>query len=306
MQGQSELHKNVRNYGPIIILSCLILLLLFLVPAHARTTQVSKGELASSTIQEIIQEVLPTEGFQTKLVLGNVVPTMVQAGIIDMTKVVAHYQGKGGIPAEKYAVLTQTSNIPLVVNKDNTLWLINILWPIGLSNYMRINEHSPIAGEKLSHYASTVGWTLGKIQYGSFYFNTFPLISLTTAQEQHIKEIAKVTFRPCCDNSSFFQDCNHGSAALGIIELGVKQGLSDNEIYKTILDFNSFWFQQEYLETALYFKLVKHMDWKDVDPKLILSKDYSSLSGWNKNVHTAMSKFPGLVPNVPSGSTCGA
>ncbi len=306
MQGQRELLKYVRNYVPIIILSFLILLLLFLVPAHARTPAVSKGAVASSTIQEIVEEVLPIQGFQTKLVLGKVVPMMVQAGIIDITKVGAYYQVKGGIPAEKLAVLTQTSNTPLVVSKDNASWLINILWPIGLSNFMRVNDQSPIVGEKLDHYASTAGWTLGKIQGGGTYFDSFPLVSLTAQQEQRVKHIAEITYRPCCDNSSFFQDCNHGSAALGIIELGVAQGLSDNEIYKTILDFNSFWFQQEYLETALYFKLVKHMDWRDVDPKLILSKDYSSLSGWNKNVHTVMSKFPGLVPNVPSGGSCGA
>ena len=37
--------------------------------------------------------------------------------------------------------------------------------------------------------------------------------------------IAKNAYRSCCDNSTFFQDCNHGWALLGLLQLGAGQGL---------------------------------------------------------------------------------
>src|SRR5487761_342568 len=38
-------------------------------------------------------------------------------------------------------------------------------------------------------------------------------------EQAMVLDLATHTFRPCCDNSTFFQDCNHGSALLGLLEL---------------------------------------------------------------------------------------
>ena len=114
----------------------------------------------------------------------------------------------------------------------------------------------------------------------------------------------KSAVRRAHNNSAFFQDCNHGSAAMGIIELGVSQGLSDNDIYKAILAFNSFWFPTNYFETAMYFTVVKHTDWNELDPKMLLGQDYSSITGWMANINIAMSKIPNVLPQQGGGS-CG-
>jgi len=265
----------------------------------------SKGDY-TQIIKDTTEEVLPKAGVLTKIVLGGVVPTMVAGGIIDMTKVQALYKDRGGIPAAEMQILTSTSTQPLVVTADNAAWLVNLLWPIGLANKLDINNQSPIAGKNVNNYASTGGWQLGKEASGGVYFNKYVLIPLTPDQQQRVQQIAQNTYRPCCDNSSFFQDCNHGSAAVALIELGVSQRLPDAEIYKTLLAFNSYWFQQDYLETALYFKVTKNLDWKDVDPKLILSKDYSSVSGWMKNVDSVVSQIPGLILQTQTGGSCGA
>ncbi len=255
----------------------------------------------------VIAEVLPKDGFQTKIVLGTVVPQLVTDGIIDMSKMQTLYKSHGGIPANTMQLLTQPSNTPLLVNADNASQLVNLLWPIGLSNKTVINEKSPIAGKDVNNFASTGGWTLGKEANGGAYFNSSPLVPLTASQEARVLQIAENTYRPCCDNSTFFQDCNHGSAALALVELGVAQGLSDADIYRTILDFNSFWFPQNYIQLGLYFKAVKHMDWKDVDPKVVLGKDYSSATG-NYKIQAEVAKIPNLVPLQTSagGAKCGA
>ncbi|MGE0653494.1 MAG: hypothetical protein AB7P12_17390, partial [Alphaproteobacteria bacterium] len=112
------------------------------------------------------------------------------------------------------------------------------------------------------------------------------------------------TYRPCCDNSTFFQDCNHGSALLGLLELGASQGLSKDELYLEALAFNSFWFTDYYTQTALYFELYENTKWRDVDPKRALGWDYSTSSGWRANVAAPLSSIPDLIPGGGSGVNC--
>ncbi|MBI4080224.1 MAG: hypothetical protein HY430_00455 [Candidatus Levybacteria bacterium] len=252
----------------------------------------------------ILSQVLPMKGYQTKITLGDIVQKMVAAGIIDPQKLNETYKARGGTPREMKELLSKPSHTPILVTKETSSWLINILWPLGLSNKMVINEKSPIAGKDVGNFASTGGWTLGKEENGGAYFNSVELIQLSQNQEQRVKALADSIYRPCCNNSSFFQDCNHGSAALALIELGVAQGLRDDEIYKTLLVFNSFWFPQNYTETALYFQYAKNTVWDDIDPKLLLSKEYSSASGWIASVDIPAQKIPNLLPALQSGGGC--
>jgi hypothetical protein len=101
---------------------------------------------------------------------------------------------------------------------------------------------------------------------------------LTKEQEDLVYRVAQNTFRPCCDNSTFAQDCNHGSALLGALELAVSQGYNEDELYKLALQLNYFWFPQNYIETAIYFKVFENKDWQNVDLKLVMSREYSSIS----------------------------
>src|SRR3546814_19376416 len=87
-------------------------------------------------------------------------------------------------------------------------------------------------GDSLYNFASTGGWTLGKEQNGGAYFNKFRIVELTPEQVALVTQVAKSTYRPCCNNSTFFQDCNHGSALLGLLHLGASQGLTENELYQ--------------------------------------------------------------------------
>jgi len=138
------------------------------------------------------------------------------------------------------------------------------------------------------------------------YFDKFPIVQLTLAQERRVVRIAKATYRPCCDNSTFFQDCNHGSALLGLLQLGASQGLSERELYREALAFNAFWFPDNYVQTALFFQLIRKTRWPNVDPKLVLSYDYSALGPWQRNVADRVAKIRGLIPPAPNGGAgCG-
>ena len=249
-------------------------------------------------------EVLPPTGFKSKIVLGDIILKMEQDGIIDKSKVEALYKQQGGLTKDELTMLSSPTTQPLTINTQNEVWLVNMLWGIGLGNYMNVNKQSPIYQSDVNGFASTGGWTLGKSDNGGDYFNKYNLISLSPTQQERVKQLAETIYRPCCNNPTFFPDCNHGAAAMALIELGVSEGLSDNDIYKTVLGFNSFWFPNNYLETALYFNRVKHTDWNNIDPKVVLSSSYSSISGWIQNVDTPLQKEKIFIPSQSAGS-CG-
>ncbi len=238
---------------------------------------------------------VPVSGHHSKVVLGDAIARLVREGVIDPQKVEALYAQRGGTPAELKEAMAAASQRPIVINRENAGMYVNLLWPIGLANRLTANDESPIKGKGLYRYASTGGWNLGKEANGGAYFNKFPIVELTEAQERRVLAVARHSFRPCCDNSTFYQDCNHGSALLGLLALGASQGLSEDQLYREALAFNAYWFPHKYAHTALYFKAVWNTDWGDTDPRQVLSAPLSSASGWAANVGEELRRR-GLVP----------
>jgi len=251
-------------------------------------------------------EVLPAEGFSSKISLKNSVLELIENGVIDKGKFEELYTDQEQYTTELEDLLNQPSEKPILLTKENYDYYLNLLWALGLANYMSTNEKSPIQGSSLFRFSSTGGWILGKAKNGGEYFNKFKIVELTADQEELVTRIASNTYRPCCNNSTFFQDCNHGSALLGVLQLGASQGLSEDELYKEALAFNSFWFPDTYIQINLYLKLNKGIKWEDANPKEVLGFNMSSASGWGKNIVSEITKIPGLVPRVPiSTDGCG-
>ena len=246
-------------------------------------------------LAESAAAVLPQQGFQSRIRLGGSVVALVEHGVIDRQKFAAVYKDRGGLPAELQEALSARSEKPILLTRQNAHYYVNLLWPLGLANTMVANEKSPIAGKSLFAYASTGGWNLGREQNGGAYFNKFRIVRLTPQQEALVVKIAQSTYRPCCNNSTFFQDCNHGSALLGLLQLGASQGLSEDELYREALAFNSFWFPRNYIHNALYMKAVKGEDWATVDAKALMGSAFSSASG-SARIQAEVAKIPNLIP----------
>lgn len=276
--------------------------------ASARTSPITAAGGAQTLYASVAAQVLPKDGFQSKIRLGDSILKLVEKGVIDKEKLLTIYGGRGGLPPELKDVLEKQSDKPILLTAKNAVYYVNLLWPIGLSNYMEGNKNSPLNknnGADLFGFASTGGWNIGKEKNGGAYFNKFTIVPLTSEQETLVLKIAKNSYRPCCNNSTFFQDCNHGSALLGLLALGASQGLSEEELWREALAFNSFWFPDTYLYNALYFKAVKNTDWKDVDASVVLGKEYSSASG-SYAVKSEVAKIPNLIPQQNDGSAnCG-
>lgn len=252
----------------------------------------------SRLFDEVAAKVLPQKGFQSGIRLGASVVKLVENGVIDLQKFAALYQDRGGLPPELKSLLAAPSDKPILLTRGNATYYVNLLWPLGLSNYMSTNDRSPVNGKSLFKLASTAGWNLGKEENGGAYFSKFKIVGLTPGQEALVTRIAQNTYRPCCDNSTFYQDCNHGSALLGLLQLGASQGLTEDELNREALAFNSFWFPNNYIQTALYFKAVKNTDWENVDAGKIMGFDYSALGPWSRNVQAEVAKIPGLLPRT--------
>lgn len=262
------------------------------------------SETGNELMDEVIAQVLPEKGFQSKIALGASVVRLAQNGVIDRDKFLAIYQDRGGLPDELENVLDSPSPKPILLTRGNANYYVNLMWPLGLANYMPSNKESPVNGKSLFNFASTGGWNLGKEENGGAYFNKFRIVELTPEQEALATKIAQNTYRPCCNNSTFFQDCNHGSALLGLLQLGASQGLTEDELYREALAFNSFWFPHNYIQTALYFKAAENKDWDEVDPQVVMGKDFSAASGWYANVDAEIKRL-GLVPQQQGGAGCG-
>ena len=121
------------------------------------------------------------------------------------------------------------------------------------------------------------------------HYGKHALIRLTPAQQKFVDEVSQNIYRPCCDNSTHFPDCNHGMAMLGLLELMASQGKSESEMYKAALTMNSYWFPQQYQTIAAYFAS-NGTRWRDVSPKEILGKAYSSASGYGRIAALMQSK----------------
>ena len=252
-----------------------------------------------------VANVIPPAGYQSRITLKDCIIKLVRYGVISRDKYRELQKYNGQVPAELSKVLKKPSNDPIRLTRENASHYVNLLWPIGLSNRMVANRESPLAGPDLAGFASTGGWTLGRAPEGSGYFNKFPIVELKPEAEALAVRVAKSTYRPCCNNSTFFQDCNHGSALFAVLQLGAAQGLAKEQLYKEALAFNSFWFPDYYIQTALYFKVVRKTDWRDVDAKTVMGPDFSAGGPWQQNVLAGLEPFPNLIPQPPGGANCG-
>ena len=226
---------------------------------------------------------------------------MIKAGVIDEKTFKNLYSGRGGLSAADQKLLTGSDNGNIVINADNSGLMLNMLWALGLGNKNPILESGPMMDSRYGgaeNFASTGGWSLAKGNVMSHY-SMHKFIILTPEQQALVEKVAKNIYRPCCDNSTYFPDCNHGMAMLGLLELMASRGMSEADMYKFTLEVNTLWFPSQYAAIKTLF-VSKNIDWNTIDPKRILGTEFSSASGYQKVLSQ-------IQPQEQKGGTsCGA
>lgn len=185
------------------------------------------------------------------------------------------------IETENKILTILIANGAIDASKLSKVTELNLLWAFGLANKNQILENGPIMDLRyggLKNMASVGGWT---VTTGSVmdHYNKHTLTTLTSDQQELVNKIAKGIYRPCCNNSTYFPDCNHGMAMLGLIEYLASQGATEDEIWNAAITANMSWFPDQYQTIAQYLK-IKSIDAKTVTPRMLLSEEYSSSSGF--------------------------
>src|SRR3989344_6117951 len=240
-------------------------------------------EIANAKIIAGLEKiVLPESGVVLPVRWGDLGKRLVDSGTIDLKKFEALYAQRGGLDEETKKLLTGNNNGQLVISKDNANTVLNLLWALGLANKNEILEKGPMVDKKYGgnagNFASTGGWTLA-IGNPMDHYSQHSMIPLTPEQQSLVERVSQNIYRPCCGNSVYFPDCNHGMAMLGLLELMASQGVSESDMYKYALAVNSYWFPDDYLTIATFLK-EQGTEWKKADAKNILGANFSSSSGF--------------------------
>lgn len=268
------------------------------------TANVSSGHVHKS---DILESINPTDGFAVNVSYGNLGPQLLAVGAIDFDKMKALYEKVGQpLTEEQIKILTQGSDEKIRITSENSYFLLNFFWALGLVNKNIILDEGQMTkyGEdQIGNFASTGGWTLGKKKAIDLY-SKYEIIKLDASQQAILEDFADNSYRPCCSNPVSFPDCNHGMAALAFGELMASQGASVDEIFEAYKYLNAFWFPQTYFDAATYFKAAEGKDWSQVSGRVVSGKDYSTPQGWQR-VRQWLSAN-NLIEKAPSsGGGCG-
>ena len=248
-----------------------------------------KKESADKIAQEkqsefvaILEQIHPQDGYVLPVDFGDLGHQMITAGVIDREKFILTYQQAGQqLTTEQLAILDGTYQGDIIANQENAYFLINFLWAVGLSSKNPVLDSGPIQqyGENdITRVASTGGWTLATKPINEI-FSSLDSIIITAKQQKRVEEAAKLVYRPCCNNSTYFPDCNHGMAMLGLFELMASRDLGLEEMLETAKYINALWFPQQTLEQAIFFQRTERTNYQDIDARTILGEQFSSSSG---------------------------
>ena len=288
--------KKPRILGPVsIFLACAIAVYAFfdidlivkrgpLVARLFGSSAQSQQSRADKELARLQAAVLPHEGVTLPVVWGNLGSEMVTLGVIDAGKLEQVYTARGGLSEEDRRILSGADNGKLKITAQNSGFLLNMFWALGLANKNEILEKGSMMDKKYggdpSKFASTGGWSLAKGSPMNHYSHHSMMV-LTPEQQEMVVRVSQGIYRPCCGNSTHFPDCNHGMAMLGLLELMASQGVGEDEMYRVALKVNSYWFPDNYLTIAKYLES-KNISWDKADPRVILGADVSSGAGYNR------------------------
>ncbi len=280
-----EAIEKIKEENKLPPITSIIIVLALIVGAFVYTTRFKIPEALSHPARlspEQLKEIaLQQDGIELPVKWGNMGVKMTEAGVIDKTRFENLYAQRGGLSEVDKKLLESSDNGNIVINSENSGVILNMLWAFGLGNKNPILENGPMMDPKYggaANFASTGGWTLANGNAMTHY-SMHKFITLTGEQQALVERVAKNIYRPCCGNSTYFPDCNHGMAMLGLLELMASQGVSETDMYKAALVVNSYWFPDTYETIKIYMKS-KGVEWKDVNPQEILGANYSSGQGF--------------------------
>jgi hypothetical protein len=274
---------------------------------NASSEEVVEVSDSSEEVSALDQLNLP-DHYPLLVSYDDIGPQLLAAGAIDYDRFVRVYDEAGQpLTREQQEILTQGSDAPVVITRENAYFLLNFFWALGLVNQNIILTEGTMmqygGQEQIENFASTGGWTLAAKPIKELYAGTL-LTPLTPEQQTRLEEVAGAVYRPCCNNPTAFPDCNHGMAMLGLLELMASQEATVEEMFEAAKNVHAFWFPQQTVEVALLFKNVKGQDFIEADAREFVGPNVFSASGFQA-VHQWLVEN-NLLEQIPNSSnSCG-
>lgn len=303
-----EEKRAIRNA---ILGGALILGVAIVTATAVATSNRPTADSATASAKQLaaLQEsVVPSRGIEVPVTWGDLGRQMMAAGVIDQAKFEAVYAARGGMSPDIKAMLMESDNGRMRMTRENSGAILNLLWALGLGNRNDTLEKGEMMNPRFKGgpggFASTGGWTLatgGPMDHYSMH----NFLTLDGAAQEKVERVAKSIYRPCCNNSTYFPDCNHGMAMLGLMELMASQGASEDDMYRVALQVNAYWFPEQYLTIAKVLA-AQGVAWDKADPREILGANYSSASGFQQVAQAAsrLAEPQGGNARPPSGGGC--
>ncbi|KKU91787.1 MAG: hypothetical protein UY23_C0001G0393 [Candidatus Jorgensenbacteria bacterium GW2011_GWA1_48_11] len=278
---EEEIKNKKDRFLPVsIVLAAILIAGAFVYKTGVNTNNIT-AQSSDFEADSLAAMLFATDGIQLPVRWGDLGKQLIAKGVIDADKFEAIYANRGGLTPEEKQLLYGAANGNLTINARNSGVILNLLWAFGLANKNEILENGPMTDPRYGgagNFASTGGWTIAK--GGAMdHYSKYSLVVLNSEQQKLVEAVSGGIYRPCCGNSAYFPDCNHGMAMLGLLELMASQGASEADMYKAALVVNSFWFSDTYLTIEKYLQS-KGIGWQSVDPKQVLGVDFSSGSGF--------------------------
>lgn len=264
------------------------------------------GPYTSSGAEELLAQINPAEGYTINASFGDLGPQIIASGAVDLEKFKEIYASSSTpLTDEQLKILTEGLDKKITIDSNNSYFLLNFFWALGLANKNPLLTQGPIAqyGEgQIGSFASTGGWTIAQKNLEDFYSKS-ELVKLTSDQQARLEEVAGNAYRPCCGNPTSFPDCNHGMALLAVLELLTSNDATEGEMYEAAKYFNVFWFPQQYLDIASYFKAKEGKSFAEADAKRVVSNEFSSAQGWSQTYQWLADN--NLREQIGGGGGCG-
>ena len=256
---------------------------------------------------DLVAQTLPPQGYQLPASYGDLGPRLLATGAIDYEGFVRLYEQSGRpLTQAQRAILTEGSSAPIVIDRANAHFLLNLFWAFGLTNRNPVLEGGPMIAYSqgdIGGFASTGGWTLGRRPATALY-SSVSILTMTEDQQARLERVAAAVYRPCCNNPTDFPDCNHGMAMLGLLEVMAAQGATEEAMFEAAKYVNAFWFPQQALELATFFWAAQGQTYSEVDPRVAVGPEYFSAEGFRR-VHAVLVQN-GLLDQAPQqGGGCG-
>ncbi|MBI4193273.1 MAG: hypothetical protein HY536_01455, partial [Candidatus Colwellbacteria bacterium] len=235
--------------------------------------------------------IIPIGGVDLGIRWGDIGARLVEAGVIARGKFEELYASDAVRAEEARRLLAGGPDGSLRITRENAPIILNLLWAFGLGNKSSVLETGPMRDPSYGGadiFASTGGWTLSKDDPSDperptamDHYSMHAFVTLTAEQQKRVEDVSKNIFRPCCNNATYFPDCNHGMAMLGLLELLAAQGANGDAMYRSALAANSYWFPDTYLTIDAYLAK-RGRRFEDADPKELLGAGFSSASGFQR------------------------